>query len=240
MTMSYTNGGATHIVEGVTTIDCQKQVRSWRLLRSLIEFLIPTCTCYYLGEQEVELERNYFNNYYHYPRRTLISTTTTTTVTGTIFGYRRGKVSFCIQSDSSNTIPVLLLELPVHTAILAKEMKSEVLRIALECKYEPDNSSYSSLLSVPVWTMYCNGKKVGSAIKRRPMHADMEVLRLMRSVYVGTGVINGKTLNCDDELMYLRANFERVSRSSNSESFHLVSPDGSTGQELSIFFLRTK
>lgn len=86
--------------------------------------------------------------------------------------------------------------------------------------------------------MFCNGKKVGCAIRRRPKQSDIDVLRLMSSVYVGTGVINAKTLNSSDDLMYLRANFERVSPSSNSESFHLISPDGSSGQDLSIFFLR--
>ncbi|KAL5705442.1 hypothetical protein ACHQM5_023743 [Ranunculus cassubicifolius] len=230
---------SSHIVDGVTTIDCQRQVRSWRLLRSIIEFLVPTCSCYYLAEQEVQEGKRYFKNYYHYPRRALVSTTTT--ITGTIFGYRRGKVSICIQANSNNTNPILLLELPIPTATLAREMKSGLLRIALECKYDPQhNSSSSSLLSTPAWTMYCNGKKVGCAIRRRPMQADVEVLRLMRSVHVGTGVIDGKTLSSADNLMYLRANFERVSRSSNSESFHLISPDGSSGQELSIFFLRTR
>ncbi|PIA51999.1 hypothetical protein AQUCO_01000108v1 [Aquilegia coerulea] len=234
--MAYTTG-ATHIVEGVTTVDCQKQVRSWSLLRSLIKFLIPTCTCYYLDQQEIVEDRRYFNNNYRYPRSALISTT----ITGTIFGYRRGKINICIQPTPNNTTHLLLLELPVPTAILAKEMKSGILRIALECKYDQQQSSTTtSLLSEPVWTMYCNGKNVGCAVKRRPIQADMEFFRLVRSVHVGTGVINRKTLNCDDDLMYLRANFERVSRSMDSESFHLISPEGSVGQELSIFFLRTR
>ncbi|KAF5199655.1 Mizu-kussei [Thalictrum thalictroides] len=235
--MSYTTGSATHTAEGVTTVDCQKQVRSWSLLRSLIEFLIPTCTCYYLDQQEIAKDRRYINNNYRYRHSALISAT----ITGTIFGYRRGKANICIQSTTNNTIPLLLLELPVPTAILAKEMKSGILRIALECKYDQQQSSSSttSLLSEPVWNMYCNGKIVGCAVKRRPTQANMDFFRLMCSVHVGTGVINRKTLNCDNDLMYLRANFERVSRSTNSESFHLISPDGSTGQELSIFFLRT-
>lgn len=86
--------------------------------------------------------------------------------------------------------------------------------------------------------MFCNGKKAGCAIRRRPTQGDKNVLRLMQSVHVGTGLINGKTLNSADDLMYLRATFERVSLSSNSESFHLISPDESSGQDLSIFFLR--
>ncbi|KAF8404667.1 hypothetical protein HHK36_009555 [Tetracentron sinense] len=231
--MSYRAGGATNIVEGGTTVDCQKQVRSWRLLRSLLELLIPSCNCSYLEEEEVQEKDNYyFHNYcYSHP---------TTTIIGTIFGYRRGKVSFCIQTNSKTTTPILLLELSVPTALLAKEMQTGLLRIALECNSDVGYSSRSStLLSAPVWTMYCNGRKTGFAIKRRPTQADMDVLRLMRSVIVGVGIISGKELNRDDELMYLRANFERVSGASSSESFHLINPDGSSGQDLSIFFLRT-
>ena len=88
--------------------------------------------------------------------------------------------------------------------------------------------------------MYCNGRKVGYAVKRRPSKADMDALRLMSSVFVGAGMISGKELDHDDELMYLRANFERVRGSSDSETFHLIDPDGNIGQELSIFFFRSR
>ncbi|KAL0816151.1 hypothetical protein Bca101_072595 [Brassica carinata] len=37
------------------------------------------------------------------------------------------------------------------------------------------------------------------------------------------------------ETLYLRPKFERVTGSSDSEAFHMVNPDGSCGQELSIF-----
>lgn len=99
--------------------------------------------------------------------------------------------------------------------------------------------------------MYCNGRKVGYAVKRPPAKSDVEALRLMGSVVAGAGVISGKELNVnnssrndsvveDDELMYLRANFERVCGSENSESFHLIDPDGCIGQELSVFFYRSR
>lgn len=88
--------------------------------------------------------------------------------------------------------------------------------------------------------MYCNGRKVGYAFKRKPSKGDMDALKLMRSVIAGAGVISGKELDRDDELMYLRANFERVSGSSEAESFHLMDPDGNIGQELSIFFFRSR
>lgn len=227
--------GSTNIVNGVTTVDCQKQVRSWRLLRSLMELLIPRCNCISLGEHRIE-EENYLHRYF-YSQPTFISSTV---VTGTIFGYRRGKVSFCIQTNSKSTNPILLLELAVPTAILAREMQGGILRITLESIAAKNGMDSYTLLSIPVWTMCCNGRKVGFAVKRTPSKADMNVLGLMGSVIVGAGIISAKELNCDDELMYLRANFERVRSSSNSESFHLIDPDGNIGQELGIFFFRSR
>ena len=231
-------GGATNEANGVTTVDCQKQVRSWRLLRSLIELLIPTCNCTIIEQDQDIKQENHIQNYYNNnPHPTF--TSSTVNIIGTIFGYRRGKVSLCIQTNCNSTNPILLLELAVPTTTLAREMQGGILRIALECAtpaYSTNAGSNCSLLSMPVWTMYCNGRKVGYAVKRQPCEADLDALRLMGAVVVGAGTINGKELNSEDELMYLRANFERVCGSANSESFHLIDPDGSIGQELSIFF----
>ncbi|CAJ1854613.1 unnamed protein product [Sphenostylis stenocarpa] len=213
----------------VTTVDCQKQVRSWRLLRSLMELLIPTCNCTFFLEEQDQSQKC--------PPQNL---TTCATITGTIFGYRKGKVSFCIQTNANSSNPILLLELVVPTSVLAKEMRGGTLRIVLESSCN-DNKNHN-LFSTPLWSMYCNGRKVGYAVKRRPSNGDFEALSLMSSVAVGTGVINScKDLqHQEDELMYLRANFQRVRGSSSSESFHLIDPEGSIGQELSIFFFRSK
>ncbi|KAK7359019.1 hypothetical protein VNO77_00963 [Canavalia gladiata] len=196
-----------------TTVECEKQVRSWRLLRSVMQILIPTCNCFTIIENE---DVNYSS-----AMRSMI-------MTGTIFGYRRGKVSLCIQANANSTNPILLLELAVPTSLLAKEMGGGSVRIALK-----SGNSGNTLLSTPLWTMYCNGRKVGYAVKRRPSNRDFEALRLMRSIVVGTGVINSVNHH---QLMYLRANFQRVRASSNSQSFHLIDPDGDIHQELSIFF----
>ncbi|KAJ9177541.1 hypothetical protein P3X46_012751 [Hevea brasiliensis] len=224
---------------GVTTVDCQKQVRSWRLLRSLIELLIPTCNCTFIEERKTSKPEKPLQNYYYHPKPTFASSTT---ITGTIFGFRRGKVSFCIQTNTKSTNPILLLEFAVPTSFLAREMQGGILRIALDCASNGYSANYDSsyLLSMPLWTMNCNGRKAGYAVKRRPSKVDMEALRLMGSVIAGAGIISGKELDTDDELMYLRANFARVSGSSEAESFHLIDPDGSIGQELSIFFFRSR
>lgn len=236
-----TRVGASSMSSGVTTVDCQKQVRSWRLLRSLIELLIPTCNCTFVEEEQNQSQKKCVQNY---PQQQLM--TSSSTITGTIFGYRKGKVNFCIQTNANSNTPILLLELALPTSVLAKEMRGGTLRIVLESGTTGlcSNNNNNNLFSTPLWTMYCNGRKVGYAVKRRPSNNDFEALSLMRSVSVGTGVINSckelQLQNQEDELMYLRANFQRVRGSSNCESFHLIDPEGSIGQELSIFFFRSR
>lgn len=240
--------GGRSMTSSVTTVDCQKQVRSWRLLRSLMELLIPTCNCTFQEEQNQDANEKRL----HKPSTMMVSgdaLMTSTTITGTLLGSRKGKVSFCIQANANSTDPILFLELSIPTSVLAKEMRGGTLRIVLESA-STTTTSTTTLFSTPLWTMYCNGRRVGYAVNRRPSNADFEALTVMRSVDVGTGVINhGKEFHHeenDQELTYLRANFQRVrggsstsSSSSHCESFHLIDPEGCIGQELSIFFFRS-
>jgi len=70
--------------------------------------------------------------------------------------------------------------------------------------------------------------------------SDVAVLKLMQSVSVGAGVLPmAGTGEAGGLLMYLRASFERVVGSVDSESFHMINPVGSSGQELSIFLVRS-
>lgn len=81
---------------------------------------------------------------------------------------------------------------------------------------------------------------MGFAIRRQTTVSDMAVLKLMQSVSVGAGVLPVSPKSEEEgDLMYLRASFERVIGSADSESFHMINPIGSSGQELSIFLLRT-
>ena len=120
-------------------------------------------------------------------------------------------------------------------------MQYGLLRIALECgRGGQARPGSGPLFGVPVWNMYCNGRKVGFAVRRQVTEGDMAVFKTMRSVSVGAGVLPGLSKSGDGgDLMYLRANFERVIGSADSESFHMMNPVGSTGQELSIFLLRS-
>ncbi|CAM6018869.1 unnamed protein product [Sphagnum balticum] len=135
-------------------------------------------------------------------------------------------------------------------------MSSGLLRIALECKKNKLGKDLKAggLFAEPVWTMFCNGRKVGLAIKRQFVDADREVLGLMHSVTMGAGVIPAvaaaaaeegskggggvRDSSSDEEIMYMRARYERGSFSADNLSFHMINPNGSQGQELSIFFIR--
>lgn len=163
-------------------------------------------------------------------------------VTGTLFGHRRGHVSFAVQ-DGPQSDPVLLLELAISTSALVKEMSSGLVRIALECeKMAADRPP--RLFQEPAWTMYCNGRKCGYAASRACTESDLHVLRTVRTVSVGAGVIpvladdGRKSGGGDGELLYMRARFERVVGSRDSEAFYMLNPDGNGGPELSIFLLR--
>ncbi|KAI3472208.1 hypothetical protein Pfo_029696 [Paulownia fortunei] len=168
-------------------------------------------------------------------------------VTGTLFGHRRGHVSFAVQDDPRSE-PVLLIELAVSTSTLVKEMSSGLVRIALECEkaHQPRGGGGRApvrLFGEPSWTMYCNGRKCGYAVSRACTESDGHVLRTVQSVSVGAGVIpvvdNGqKGSAAEGELLYMRARFERVVGSRDSEAFYMLNPDGNGGPELSIFLLR--
>nr|GEX51855.1 hypothetical protein [Tanacetum cinerariifolium] len=194
-----------------TTVECHKQVRSWRLLRSILELLIQACTCTLVEKPEFKDDDHPIQLYHHRRSSSLVFPTTTTNITGTIFGSRNGKVNFCIQTNPKSQTPILLLELTISTTFLAREMKNGHLRIALECSNEHEASRDKSILDMPLWTMYCNGKKVGFAFKRKPSFTDINVLKHMETVNVGAGIIKGKDIQREDDIMYLRGNFKRVS-----------------------------
>eukprot|EP00262_Sarcandra_glabra_P002698 TRINITY_DN13107_c0_g1_i2.p1 TRINITY_DN13107_c0_g1~~TRINITY_DN13107_c0_g1_i2.p1 ORF type:complete len:231 (-),score=3.33 TRINITY_DN13107_c0_g1_i2:283-975(-) len=220
--------GPIHIIDTPTSVDCGKDVRFRRSFRTLVECMVPCCGFQPSPESSSSSSSSSSDTDSVHGSR----------VTGTFFGYRKGRVSFCLQDDSRGS-PLLLLEFAIPTAYLAKEMQYGLLRIALECDRVRARSTSTSLFSVPAWSMYCNGRKVGFAVKRQMTESDAAVFKLMQSVSVGAGVLPRDSKSDDGDLMYLRVKFERVTGSADSESFHMINPKGSYGQELSIFFLRS-
>lgn len=185
----------------------------------------------------------------HIPTHLSVAPSLGRKVTGTLFGHRRGHVSFAVQDDPRSE-PVLLIELAVSTSALVKEMSSGLVRIALECEKVQTPAlrgraaaAAVRLFSEPAWTMYCNGRKSGFAVSRACTESDRHVLRTVERVSVGAGVIpvvddGRKSSAAEGELLYMRARFERVVGSRDSEAFYMLNPDGNGGPELSIFLLR--
>lgn len=169
-----------------------------------------------------------------------------TMVIGTIFGQRRGHVWFCVQHDRLTTRPSLLLELSIPTHLFVKEMHCGLVRVALECRDSADSELGSCPLhSVPVWIMFCNGRKFGFEARRKATKQIRLMLKTMQSMTVGAGVIpsgfgSGAGTEGYAELMYMRANYECVVGGPDSESFHLINLDECPGQELSIFLMRSR
>lgn len=249
-----------HIMDTATSLDCHEVRFRRTLIRSLIECMVPACCSFRpmlsdyssSSSSSSSIDSSEFTS--SFSRST---STNASTVTGTFFGFRKGRVSFCLQ-DGTKSSPLLLLELGIPTSYLAKEMQYGLLRIALvECERRQSHAKQvnASLFTVPLWSVFFNGRKIGFAKRRVATESDVRVLKMMQSVSVGAGVLPSVSTKCGstgekeyeddknkcvDEKMYMRAKFKRVSGSKNSESFHMINPEGSSScQELSIFLLRS-
>lgn len=160
-------------------------------------------------------------------------------MTGTLFGHRKSRVNLSIQ-ENPRCLPMLVLELSIQTGKLLQDMGLGLVRIALEC--EKNTSEKVKLIDEPIWTMYCNGRKVGYAVRREPTDDDLKVMQMLHAASMGAGVLPGEGgaagEAADGELTYMRAHFERVAGSKDSETYYMMNPDGNSGPELSIFFVR--
>ncbi|TYK00275.1 protein MIZU-KUSSEI 1-like [Cucumis melo var. makuwa] len=159
-------------------------------------------------------------------------------VLGTIFGHRRGHVHFSVQTEGSAK-PMFLVELAMPTTALVREMASGVARIALECERGEKKKKKGELNEEGIWRAYCNGKKYGIAHRFECGAEEWRILRAVGPITVGAGVLPGiEEGGGEGEVMFMRARFERVVGSKDSEAFYMINPDGVGGPELSIFLLR--
>ncbi|XP_076913611.1 protein MIZU-KUSSEI 1-like [Bidens hawaiensis] len=170
------------------------------------------------------------------PRKPLLTDHATT---GTLFSHRGGRVSLAIQEDP-HRLPVFAIELPMSSTAFQKEMASDVVRLSFESETKTNKKK---VLEEFVWGVYCNGRKYGYSIRRKQMTDDeLRVMQSLRGVSMGAGVLPGlseKETTVDGELTYMRARFQRVVGSKDSEAFYMINPEGAAdGQELSIFFVR--
>uniref|UniRef100_A0A5B6YPV6 Protein MIZU-KUSSEI 1 n=1 Tax=Davidia involucrata TaxID=16924 RepID=A0A5B6YPV6_DAVIN len=159
-------------------------------------------------------------------------------VVGTLFGHRRGHVHFVFQRDPASP-PAFLIELATPISGLVREMASGLVRIALECDKEEEKKA-SRLLEEPLWRTYCNGKKCGFATRRECGPKEWKVLKAVEPISMGAGVLpgDGDGDESEGEIMYMRAKFERVVGSRDSEAFYMMNPDSNGAPELSIYLLR--
>lgn len=170
-----------------------------------------------------------------------------TRLVGTLFGHRRGHVHFAFQKDPTSE-PVFLIELATPISGLVREMASGLVRIALECDKDEKNKA-GRLIDEPVWRTYCNGKKCGFANRRECGSKEWEILKSVEPISMGAGVLPIGNSNGGDgggsaageaagEVMYMRAKFERVVGSRDSEAFYMMNPDSNGAPELSLYLLR--
>ncbi|KAL2924038.1 Protein MIZU-KUSSEI 1 [Bienertia sinuspersici] len=144
-----------------------------------------------------------------------------------------------------------MIELPILCSTFYKEMGYDVLRVALESETKTNKKK---IMEEFVWAIYCNGRKMGYSIRRTQLNDDeIHVMQMLRGVSMGAGVLSSHVYDGDDDgyydddemekddgdqLTYLRARFERVVGSKDSEALYMINPDHSEGPELSIFFVR--
>lgn len=159
-------------------------------------------------------------------------------VVGTLFGYRRGHVHFVFQKEPNST-PAFLIELATPITGLVQEMASGLVRIALECNKEANEEKRTRrLLEEPLWRTFCNGKKSGFASRKECGPKEWKILKALEPISMGAGVLPAEKEGEGDEIMYMRAKFERVVGSRDSEAFYMMNPDSNGAPELSLYLLR--
>jgi len=199
-------------------------------------------------------------------------------LTGTLFGYRDGRVSLSLQQNA-RCQPTLIVELALPTHALLRELGAHAgARIVLEVEKRAEQSGEADgaldgneaiagvcegggangfrhshndgwVLEELMWTMFCNGKKTGYAVRREATDDDLTVMETLRAVSMGAGVLprtraaslaaTNAAVAADDEVPYMRGCFDHFIGSRDSESLYMIAPQGGgTGPELAVFFVR--
>ncbi|XP_062196400.1 uncharacterized protein LOC133899431 [Phragmites australis] len=182
-------------------------------------------------------------------------------VTGTLYGHRKGHVALALQ-ETPRCLPSLVVELALQTHAMLRDLGNPAgARIVLEAERRAASDASGEggswarrrsraplLLDEPAWTMFCNGKKTGYAVRREATDDDLTVMETLRAVSMGAGVLPGRPSSpadaapwqgADDEVPYMRGSFDHFVGSRDSESLYMVAPQGGgTGPELTVFFVR--
>ncbi|XP_055819320.1 protein MIZU-KUSSEI 1-like [Solanum dulcamara] len=148
-----------------------------------------------------------------------------TRVVGTLFRNRREHVHFAFQKDP-NSRPALLIELATPISGLIQEMASGLIRIALECDKEEEEKKVARVIDKPMWRTCCNGNKCGYATRQECGPKELQILKAVEPILTGAAVLPG------NDIMYMRAKFERVVGSRDSEAFYMMNPDRNGAPEV--------
>ncbi|XP_074309542.1 protein MIZU-KUSSEI 1 [Silene latifolia] len=208
-------------------------------------------SCVLVPKTKKVLSVSKFRSFFTKSKSGNVHSTLGSKVVGTLFGFRRGHVHIAFQDNSKST-PAFLIELSTPTSVLVREMASGLVRVALECDKKYDKKGLK-LLEEPLWRAYCNGKKCGYAMRRECGPEEWRVLNAVGPITMGAGVLPAcgdgdgdgdgddsvpPRIKAEGELMYMRAKFERIVGSKDSEAFYMMNPDGNGGPELSVYLLR--
>ncbi|EMS57951.1 hypothetical protein TRIUR3_29944 [Triticum urartu] len=106
----------------------------------------------------------------------------------------------------------------------------------------PHESSFSFSRRHFKWPVLGKSSSHG-ATSTAAAEEDWRVLRALEPVSMGAGVIPASCGGGEGDVMYMRARFERVVGSRDSEAFYMINPDSgsnanSVGPELSVYLLR--
>ena len=90
--------------------------------------------------------------------------------------------------------------------------------------------------------MFFNGKKCGYALKREANEMDLSIMELLKVITMGVGVLPHTNYyggdDPDDELDYIRANFDHHVGSKDCKTLYMLCPEGNNVLDLTIFFVR--
>ncbi|PIM97675.1 hypothetical protein CDL12_29851 [Handroanthus impetiginosus] len=114
-------------------------------------------------------------------------------------------------------------------------MSTGLVRIVLESEKKEKRSS-TPLVDERVWRTYCNGVKCGLATRMECGEKEWKILKAVEPISMGAGVLPES--EGEEEVIYMRAKFERVVGSVDSEALYMVNPDNKAAPELSIYMLR--
>ncbi|KAL8111162.1 hypothetical protein AgCh_026777 [Apium graveolens] len=119
-------------------------------------------------------------------------------------------------------------------------MASGLARIALKCSKEEDEEKRTCrLVEEPTWRTFCIGKMSGFASRKECGPKEWKILKALGPISMGAGVLPAENGEGEgDEIMYMRAKFERVVGSRHSEAFYMINPDSNGAPELNVYLLR--